>query len=330
MITRRTSLNYQDIYLEVFDGHIDTLFNGIDEQFALGFMQHLNFHEDLYKTTAGCIQFLRENWFSHANTEVFLNFVDKIEEWKRRFPAVEIVIFNAPSNLAFFESLIKYLQTEHPNELLLSDPEKEIALIKAYLQINSKKTKPSGFEEIKQAYPDEVMLWTLFSSSFQDADLVNRDFLELWQIETFKAIKLFEYFEKDEQTNEILSRFLEIFSCDSWKTYLKASAGMAIATIDSPNYRGNNFIEVDPQLPFYDLAIEILLQIGIEPIEATIQDDYLYLRNKPIFRTGEAKFQVIYKRFFIEKIFRSLYFQLNVDILAILTPILDTDPPVGF
>lgn len=311
MITKRTSLNFRDIYNEDYAGDFLTLFDGIDEKFALGFIQHLNFYQNLYKTTEGCLKFLRENWFSHTNAETYLSFVDKIEEWKRRFPTDEIVIFNAPSNLTFFEALIQYLQTPHTNDLQLSNPEKEIALLKAYLQINSTKAKPSGFEEIEQNYPDEIILWTLFSKPFQYADLVNRDLLEFWQIETFKAIKLFEYFEKDNKTNTILAKLLEDFECDSWRTYLKASAGMAIPTLDTPNYKGNNYIEVDPELPFHNVINKIISQIGVDPIEANIQEDHLYLRTKPIYSTGESKFQVIYKRFFVEKIFRSLYFQLS-------------------
>lgn len=101
MITTRISLNYQDIYNEEYAGDFETLFNGIDTQFALGFIEHLNFYQDLYRTTIGCLKFLRENWFSHANAEIYLTFVDKIEEWKVRFPADEIVIFNPSSNLTF-------------------------------------------------------------------------------------------------------------------------------------------------------------------------------------------------------------------------------------
>ncbi|WP_443946011.1 hypothetical protein ACJVDH_02575 [Pedobacter sp. AW1-32] len=312
MLNSRTFLKYDEIFQEEFVDELGSLFNGIDTTFALGIMQHLNFHENRYKTTEGCIYFLRENWFSHANAEVFLAVTERIDHYKNVHPTSEIVIFNAPSNLSFFESLLRHLQTEPVIlDVPLTNAQKEIALLKAYLLINSGKARPTGFEQIRELHPGEEIFWQMFAQPFQYADLVNRDLLELWQIETFKAIKLFEYLEKDVQTAVVLNAFLANFNCNSWRTYLKASAGMAIATLDTPNLKGNNFIEVDPELPFYNIAIQILGEIGIVPIDAAIEMDYLYLRNRPIYRTGEGKFQVIYKRFFIEKIFRSLYFQLS-------------------
>lgn len=323
MLNNRTFLKYEEIFQEEFVGEVGSLFNGIDTTFALGIVQHLNFHENKYRTTKGCIDFLRENWFSHANAEAYLAVTNRIEHYQNAHPTSEIVIFNAPSNLSFFESLLRHLQAEPVVlEVPLTNAQKEISLLKAYLLINSGKARPTGIEQIRKLHPSEEIFWTTFAQPFQYADLVNRDLLELWQIETFKAIKLFEYLEKDTQTSVVLNAFLAKFNCNSWRTYLKASAGMAIATLDTPNHKGNNFIEVDPELPFYDIAVQILNEIGIVPVDAVIELDYLYLRNRPIYRTGEGKFQVIYKRFFIEKIFRSLYFQLSGvnQELGIMTP----------
>lgn len=313
MITVRTILNYRDIYQEDFQGELNALFNGVDTEFALGMINHLNKHAELYKTTAGGMRFLREHWFSAGNAEQREFVVNRILSWQQGFRADHIVIFNTPGNLSFFEALLTYLQAPVVDELILSNPEKETALLKAYLVVNQLNTISNhGLPEIGETFPQEKTLWTMFYKPFQYADLVNQDLSVLWQVETFKAIKLFEYFERDEQTSAILSAFLAKYNCDSWRTYLRATAGMVIATLDTPNLRGNDFINVDPELYFYDTAVNIIARIGLDPIDANIEEDYLYLRNRPIFRTGEARFQVIFKRFFVEKIFRALYFELKV------------------
>lgn len=103
MIAVRTSLNYRDIYQEDFQGELNVLFNGVDTEFALGMINHLNKHVELYKTTAGGIRFLREHWFSAQNAEQREFIVNRILSWQQGFQADNIVIFNTPGNLSFLK-----------------------------------------------------------------------------------------------------------------------------------------------------------------------------------------------------------------------------------
>jgi hypothetical protein len=160
-------------------------------------------------------------------------------------------------------------------------------------------------------FPDEEPFWLALYKPFQYVDLINRDLRELYLIEIYKAALFFELLESDKDTVKILNLFLSKYSCETWVEYLIASTGLPANTLDSTEGKGNNFVEIDPALTFYDVCIRILDAISIPLEDIALQDDHLFLRNHPIIRTAENKFQVVYKRFLIEKIFRALYFEMS-------------------
>jgi hypothetical protein len=313
MINQQIILSYSDFHGKKSEVTLDTLFEGTSQMYASSLIEIMNSNEKVYNGTEKLIRYLAENWFSADNVNLFLEMEARIRESSRRFPNAEMVIFNPPSSLSFLEHLLKYL------EKMEVEPEKrptnagmERNLLDAYLIINEHSNRSdNGIDELRQTNPDEEVYWLSLYKQFQYADLINRDLRELYLIEIYKAVLFFEFLESNPKTGQILQLFLQKYGCQNWQEYLKSSAGLPANTIDSVVGVGNNFVEIDPALPFYTVCIRILDAISI-PLEAVaLQEDYLFLRNHPIIRTAENKFQVVYKRFLIEKIFRALYFEMS-------------------
>lgn len=313
MINQQIILTYSDLYGHQPEIELDTLFEGTSQMYASSLIQIMNVNEKNYNDTEKLINYLRTKWFSRDNARLFLEMESQISAQARRFNDAEMVIFNPPSSLLFLEHLLKYLQT-HPGEpeTRPTNAEMEKNLLDAYLIINQKINRSNnGIEELRKEFPDEDIFWLALYKPFQYADLINRDLRELYLIEIYKAALFFEFMESDPQTAKILSLFLSKYGCNDWKDYLKATTGLPANTLDSFDGKGNNFVEIDPALPFYDTCIRILDTIAIPLEDIALQNDYLFLRNHPIIRTAENKFQVVYKRFLIEKIFRALYFEMS-------------------
>lgn len=313
MINQQITLSYFDLYGHQPEIELDTLFEGTTQVYASSLIQIMNVNEKSYNDTGKLISYLRTQWFSRDNAQLFLEMESQINAQARRFPDAEMVIFNPPSSLLFLEHLLKYLQA-HPDEpeTRPTNAEMEKNLLDAYLIINQKINRSNnGVEELKKEFPDEDIFWLALYKPFQYADLINRDLRELYLIEIYKGALFFEFMENDPETAKILSLFLSQYGCNDWMDYLKATTGLPANTLDSIEGKGNNFVEIDPALPFYDTCIRILDSIAIPLEDIALQDDYLFLRNHPIIRTAENKFQVVYKRFLIEKIFRALYFEMS-------------------
>lgn len=309
MIRQQINLNYKDFHGQSFEGDLNQYFQGVDRDSAFKIIDLINRSEAQYNSTNGLIQYLSK-WFSVENSDKFNHIADVIEAHARRMPGCEITIFNPPSTLYFTEMLIKFL-SEHTNQAELTSAA-EINLLTAYLVINQLLARAEdGLAIVEQQYPEEAGHWLFLYKPFQYADLLNKNLLELFLTENAKAILLFNHISETEQTKQILDAFMARYQCSNWKTYLKAISGMAVTGLATPNNAGNSWVQIDSQLPYYQTCIKILDRISVDVDMAEFAADYLYLRNHPIHRTGPDKFLILSQRFFLEKIFRALYFELK-------------------
>ncbi|WP_086543257.1 hypothetical protein [Algoriphagus antarcticus] len=313
MINQQITLAYPDFHGKKSEIDLDALFDGTSQMYGASLMEIMNANESVYNGTEKLITYLREQWFSGDNAQYYLDMENRIREFAKRFPNAEMIIFNPPSSLSFLEHLLKYLESkEGEPENRRSNAQMERNLLNAYLIINERFNRSkNGIEELRKTDPNEEVYWLSLYKPFQYADLINRDLRELYLIEIYKGILFFEFLEYNPQTKPILQLFIQKYGCQNWKDYLKASTGLAANTIDSVVGRGNNFVEIDHAFPFYATCIRILDTISIPLESVALQEDYLFLRNHPIIRTDENKFQVVYRRFLIEKIFRALYFEMS-------------------
>lgn len=314
MINQKIVSSYQDFHGRQFQGNIAELFYGVDRTFAFGLIDLINRGEDEYGHTAGLVTFL-QRWFSRTNQHALADYVGMIRGLARRrgFEETEIIIFNPHSTLAYIESLLIYLKGAPAEQAARPTNEQmELNLLNAYLVVNQQLSRiNNGLELIQQSYPREAIYWLSMNKAFQYADLLEGNPQELFITEVGKAILLFEHLEASPLANPILEHFVLKYNCGNWMQYLKAISGMSAAGFDTANFKGNTLIEIDPQLPFYQTCLRILDQITVEIDLAEFSGDFLYLRNHPIHRQGENKFQILCRRFFIEKIFRALYFELR-------------------
>jgi hypothetical protein len=307
-------LTYTVVYGEAPNVALDELFKSTSIDNARGLTEFFNANEELYKTTTGTLELLREKWFSAPNAPFFKFVTEAIIKNQHRFPDSDIVIFNPLSSLGFLEKLLKYLQqdTGEGNGKEASSSQRERDLFDAYLIINEQFNRTdNGIEVAREKFPDEANFWLFLYKPFQYADLINRDLRELYITEVYKAVLLFELLENNAKTQPILIEFLKQYACQSWQIYLQAMMGLPVTSLGSSSEVPNNYVQLDKQLPFYETCVKILDSINAELPDVDLKEDFLFLRNHPIFRTDEDKFQVIYKRFVIEKIFRAQYFELS-------------------
>lgn len=321
MVNHKIPLSYKNIYDENFGGSLEDLFKGVDQEFAFNLVDIINRNVENYQTTTTLINYLRDQWFSDQNAEKFLWIEDRILHFSRQpaYRESEILIFNAHATLAFTETLISYIKAHEQERIARpSNQQMEVDLLNAYLVINQQLNRSeNGNEAILADFPSEHLSWLVLYKPFQSADLINRNMIELFITESVKAIMLFEFLEANDRARPILAAFLAKYNCGDWREYLRAISGMTVTGLNTPNHVGNSLVHIDPELPFYDTCILILDKISVDVGEAIIEKDFLYLRNHPIHRTGHDKFQILSQRFFLEKIFRALYFELRATNLEI-------------
>jgi len=314
MLNQKIVLSYDDFHRKSFQGMPTELFKGVDKEFAFGLIDLLNRGEKEYGSTAGLRAFLAR-WFSASNLNAFRGYDEKIEEISSRkvFEGAGLVVFNQHSTLAFIEFLLLYLKDNTPGSLIKPTNEQmEINLLDAYLVINQGlNSSKNGFEDFQKSHPREAVYWLSMNKAFQYADLLDRNAQELFITEIGKATMLFGLLETHVLAKPILDTFLAKYDCLHWTDYLKAIAGMSAIGFDTANHSGNTLVEIDPQLPFYPTCLKILDQVSVDIEMAVISEDFLYLRNHPIHRQCENKYQILARRFFVEKIFRALYFELR-------------------
>lgn len=308
-------LSYKDIYPEQARPSVEEFIQGLDKKHILDFINYLNTHQASLNTTTTTIAFLAKTWFSSNNRETFNLIFTKIQEAVKKHQNSEITIFNPQGTLTFVEKLISYLHSDkHTNGVVRSNTEIELNLLKAYLVINQESDlTDNGIEEISAEYPDEGKYWLILLRPFQYADLINRDNAKILFTEIGKAVLFFKLLFQDKKNSQLLETFFNKYNVRSWEEYLTAVASLSVMIVksDIEQSEANNLVEIVPEFPLYKTCIKIIDQISVPLEEADLAPDYMLLRNYPIFKTGENRFQIIYARFLIEKIFKALYFELR-------------------
>jgi hypothetical protein len=313
MVNHKIILSYRNVYGQDFEGDVNALLEGIDEIYAFNLIGILNENLDNYNTTNTLIAYLAENWFSHQNAEQLQIILNGIRANEGRFPECELVIFNEHTTLAFTELLITYVGA-HPDQVEQRPTyqQMETNFLNIYLHLNQTLNKSeNGHAILKETFPEEHSHWLFLYKPFQTADLINTKPIELFITENAKAILLFQHLSDNPATRPIIEAFLVKYDCGTWNDYLSAISGMSVTGLDTANHRGNSLVHIDQDLPYFATCIKILDHMSVQIDDATFAEDYLFLRNHPVYRTAYDKFQILSQRFFLERIFRGLYFELK-------------------
>lgn len=206
---------------------------------------------------------------------------------------------NNVSGLILIEKLI-----ENANELDLLinlTQEQELNLFKAYLycsQIWIDKQLPCFNYPNLETEENLIKIVLPSQLSFQEI-LEFKDF----RLQFIKAIYFFKFCEKDPQFQTYLNVFLKEYKLDSWQKYLMQLINLYIRKSD--RLQIPSVITVPEEFPE---VISFLEELSINPKIFKKSDDFLFLREKPVYRIGKNDFVFLNLNFLVDKLYQGIQF----------------------
>ena len=224
-------------------------------------------------------------------------FINKIDE----SPNADYNFLNNVSALILTEILI-----ENANDINNEDnltPEQELNLFKAYLYCSQQwidKQLP-GFK-IPQIKGEDDLIRILLPTQLPFQELLE---LKDFRLQFIKANYFFRFCENDEQFKVYLDIFLNEYKLDSWQIYLMNLAGFYITK--SENQKTPSGINVPDDYPD---VINSLQDLSIDLSTFKRSDDFLSLRDKPVYRINKNDFVFMNLNFLVDKVYQGIQFDL--------------------
>ncbi|MDA3911059.1 MAG: hypothetical protein PF448_06865, partial [Bacteroidales bacterium] len=222
--------------------------------------------------------------FSKPNAKYrnfILNTIASINQDKR------IKIFNPYSSLKIFEDYF-YSQEKSTDTGSQNAYQFEVNFFKAYLTYNSKQIKEKEISRNKikklDTYDQPPMI--LFCSNYPTLSLENFIPINKLIVQTIKAIKLFQLLETKEETNKLVNVFLEKNKVSSWKEYLNILFIINKAIIE--NNKSEFSIKDGKYRKLYEKILDRLL---LSENTTENRKNFLKIRNKPIYKTGQGQYR---------------------------------------
>lgn len=245
------------------------------------------------------IEFLKM-WTSRLPNEVHKEIYAFISRVSSQ-PNTEYNFLNNVSALLLIEHLI-----ENRNELeLVKDltPQQELNLFKAYLYFSQIWTDRhlSVFSGKKvNTEKDLIELLLPVQLPYQEV-LEFKDF----RLQFLKAVYFFKFCEQNAQFSGYLNIFLKEYNLKTWHIYLVNLLSIYVRKFE--RLKVPSVINVPDEFPD---VIGFLETLCIEPNEFKKSDDFLSLRNKPVYRLSKNDFVFLNLNFLVDKIYQGIQFDL--------------------
>lgn len=289
-------LGFTDLFTNEKPQKIDFYLQGIKkEELIQNAIRYLSFSEnpDAYEPKKILFSF-----FDLGDEDRCLVYADKINKLSKstghRYTALSPVCC-----LRFMEYT---LQSNHKKILSLSSGEKRDRCFKAILSLNddlnNRKKKISDNNPLQR-----IIGKSLISECYR---IRFTSFLLLAQLK--KAQIFFEYCEK--KMPEHLTIFQNKFGLIHWREYInwicQIYSNSQFTTLEGSKH----FIIIDRTSPEYKRAKLFLDCLVLDPESFIPGNDFAALKDFPLIRHGEG-YIIVYDQFFIDKLFKSLYFLFN-------------------
>ena len=146
--------------------------------------------------------------------------------------------------------------------------------------------------------------------SFPQNDFINADYAQLLKTQFYKSALLFEFMNQNPRYQPLLLKLLSDFKSRDMEEYFKM-VGAAVMSGIMVNKGGWTMIVV-PQDNNYEHNCFLLDKLSIDetPID-DLQDDYLELRSRPLYKFADGQYLMIYDLFLIKKIYNGSIFYLS-------------------
>lgn len=190
----------------------------------------------------------------------------------------------------------------------------EEQLLKAVLAFNQEFTQRDNkvLTSISHiAEGDRMRLPALtLSTAMINSDISNYVISDLLIAQFVKACYLFEFLEKEPQTQPHLLEFLKFYNVSSWKEYLRMYLPLAFSCFKKKR-EAHLDIEIPQTNPDYNKICNFVEKLTLQNSQTLSKTDFLTLRDKPLYKISRGTYRVIFTPFLMEKIFQSLYFTLS-------------------
>jgi hypothetical protein len=292
-----TSIAYQDIFNDYKEVDPKELIKDIPSVNSLQIIGHLltqihTVERDTKKQIA-----LMQMWARRLPPQV----IDKINQFIRRATAKnsQFNFVNNISGMLFIELLV-----ENHNELEFVDnltPQQELNLFKAFLYSTQEwiNHQYKGFENIKIENAND------YARTLIPVQLPYQEILEFKDFRTqfIKAIYFFKFCESNEVFNDYLRIFLSNYNLKSWQEYLYRL--LELYTRKFEELKTPSVLSVPDEHPE---VLSFLNSLSIKLEDFKRSQDFLYLRENPIYKVDKNSFLFFNLNFFIDKIYQGIQF----------------------
>lgn len=216
----------------------------------------------------------------------------------------KFVFLSNQTSLLFIEKvLLNYTEGETRNLTI----EEENNLFKAYLLVAQEwiDKQENSMSEIKLKSSQDIAQFALPVLLPYDDLKSYRDFR--WQV--YKSIKFFRFIENHKTINLYLQPFYDHYSITSWKEYLLFTVG----TILQLYSEGNRSILITTE---NDKINELLNALSLNTEEFEIKNDFISLREKPVYKLESRRYLIYNYSIFIDKIFQAIIFDFGTILRA--------------
>ena len=212
----------------------------------------------------------------------------------------EFTFISNLSGLTFIEIILEnYNELEKLENL---SPKQELNFFKAYLISTQTWIDKQGkvLFNVKPFESDMDFVETYLPShiAFDEFHTV-KDF----RTQFIKAKYFFQFCETDQEFKTYLKTFLKEYGLDSWATYLKNILSLYVRKFE--RLKTPSVIKIETE---NKEQIGFLEQLSIEVNEFSKSDDFLQIREKPVYRLNKTDFVFLNLNFFVDKIYQGIQF----------------------
>ncbi len=293
------SITYKDLFDDYSSVNVNELLADIPTKNAVPligyFLAQIHIEKLDEKLQVELIQF----WSQRLPNDLKL----KIQDFTAKMVAdkkTEFTFISNISGLLFIETILEnYNDLEQLNDLT---PEQELNFFKAYLISTQTWIDKQGkiFFDVKP-FKNEID----FVKTFLPSHIALDEFHTVKDFRTqfIKAKYFFQFCESNDEFKVYLKIFLDEYGLDSWSNYLKNILSLYIRKFE--RLKTPSVISIDNE---HQEQINFLEQLSIDVDGFSKTEDFLQLREKPIYRLNETDFVFLNLNFFVDKIYQGIQF----------------------
>jgi hypothetical protein len=268
----------------------------------------LNFdqHESVYHLPDQFTSFL----FSFGN-EFYAKMMAERLKWIAEKNNAELIYFNHTSSLSMLEYILTNINQIYT---IKNKIDAEIDLLKAYtIQTEildlEEKNIDKYIPEDDDRFSKQLLVLTFFYN-----DYINYDIKTVLISQTFKADIFFSFLQQDERFSKVLSVFLKRYNLESVKDYRRSILKLARMVYDKETSSDSRIKEepifIKAQGNSIQKSIDFLEKFSLDTEQYILQNDFISIRNAPLYKDGSGKYFIVFGLFILEKIFKNLYWNI--------------------